>query len=221
MILRYEELWPEHPFRFRIACQELCGEETPRREYRRTPPGIRDTVLALLEDLPDDEWVYWCVDDKYPVRLMTEKILELRDDALASPDMDGLMFCRCRVTLNNPKLALLPGERRNRSGDVYLERRSWYQFWVHQFLRVKVIRYLYRSLPDLPGAKPMNPFENNVEKLPEHRLYVTRENFAVFGESTSRGAITQNCYESIRETGIELPERFQKPDGRHILLGKL
>jgi hypothetical protein len=50
---------------------------------------------------------------------------------------------------------------------------------------------------------------------------VTKENFAVFGESTRRGVITQNCYESMVAAGIELPEWFRHPDGEYVTLGKL
>jgi len=53
------------------------------------------------------------------------------------------------------------------------------------------------------------------------RLFVIKENFAVFGESTQRGVITQNCYESMLASGIKLPEWFQHPNGEYITLGKL
>jgi len=52
-------------------------------------------------------------------------------------------------------------------------------------------------------------------------LFVTRENFAVFGESTQKGVITQNCYESILVSGIELPEWFHSPNGQCVTMGKL
>ncbi len=78
------------------------------------------------------------------------------------------------------------------------------------------------NLPDhIPSAKAMDELKNDVPKLPEHRLFVTRENFAVFGESTRRGVITQNCYESMVAAGIELPEWFRHPDGEYVTLGKL
>jgi hypothetical protein len=67
----------------------------------------------------------------------------------------------------------------------------------------------------------MDEFKDNVPKLAEHRLFVTQENFAVFGESTEGGAITQNCYESIRASGIQLPEWFRNPTGKYVTLGKL
>ena len=70
-------------------------------------------------------------------------------------------------------------------------------------------------VPDLKLPK------DTIVKLPEHRLFVTEENFAIFGESTHKGVITQNCYESIRKTDIELPARFRRSSGRYVIMGKL
>ena len=222
MILQYERLWPNHPFVFRIPFQNLRGTNTNRAEYRQTPENIRATVLELLRDLDDEEWIYWCVDDKYPIRLVTDKIERLISDAVQSAEMSGLLFCRCRVTLTNPELALYPAKMISSSGEVLLERKAWFQIWLHQLLKTKVLRYLFSQLPeDIPNAKAMDELKDAVPKLREHRLFVTEKNFAVFGESTHRGAITQNCYESIAATNIELPEWFRQPNGEHIIMGKL
>src|SRR5712691_1441198 len=222
MILQYERLWPNHPIVFRIPFQNLRGANTDKSEYRQTPENIRATVLELLSDVDDEEWIYWCVDDKYPIRLVTDKIERLISDAIQSPEMSGLLFCRCRVTLTNPKLALYPAKMISSSGEVLLERKAWFQIWLHQLLKTKVLRYLFSQLPDdIPNAKAMDELKDAVPRLREHRLFVTEKNFAVFGESTHRGAITQNCSESIAATNIELPECFRQPNGEHITLGKL
>src|SRR5947208_9104041 len=123
MIRQYAVLWPDHPFVFRVPYQRLRGPATDRLEFRRTPENIRATVLELLSDLDDEEWVYWCIDDKYPIRLVVDKIETFKADALQSPEMSGLLFCRCRVTLTDPKLALYPGKIVNMSGIVLLERK--------------------------------------------------------------------------------------------------
>jgi hypothetical protein len=221
MILRYEQLWPNHPFVFRIPFQNLAGTETERTNYVRTPGDLRATGLHLIADLHDEEWIYWCIDDKYPIRLITEKIVDLIEDVTRSPDMSGLLFCRCRAVLESPKLTLYPKERVNSLGDIYFERKAWHQIWIHQLLRVKVLRHLFSHLPSsIPTAKAMDKLKDDVIKPPEHRLFVTKENFAVFGESTHKGRITQNCYDSIKGTGIELPGRFQRPNGQHVILGE-
>jgi hypothetical protein len=222
MILQYERLWPDHPFVFRIPYQQSRGMDTERINYRQTPEDIKGTLLHLLADLDDEEWIYWCVDDKYPIQLLTGKIYDLMTHAIGSPKMSGLLFCRCRVTLNSPKLALYPKEIINPSGDTYFERKAWYQIWLHQLLKVKVLRYLFTHFPDrIPSAKEMDEFKDAIVKPSELRLFVTKENFAVFGESTARGLITQNCYESMVANQIALPDWFRHPNGQHVTMGKL
>jgi len=222
MILQYERLWPDHPFVFRIPYQHIGGTDTERTNYRKTPEAIKATVLHLLADVDDEEWIYWCVDDKYPIRLVTEKITDLITRAVSSPEMSGFLFCRCRITLNSPKLALYPEEIVNLSGDIYFERKAWYQIWIHQLLKAKVLRYLFTHLPDcIPSAKEMDQLKNEIVKPRELRLFVTKENFAVFGESTARGLVTQNCYESMVASNIEFPEWFRHPNGQYVTMGEL
>lgn len=222
LIFQYTRLWPDHPFVFYVPFQQLGGTDNDRVRYLTAPRDIKGTVLRLLADIDDDEWIYWCVDDKYPIALVTDKIASLISHATGSPDMDGLLFCRCRATLTNPRRTLYPRKILNPFGDVYFERRAWFQIWIHQLLRARVLRHLFTHLPDhIPNAKAMDALKENVPKPPEQRLFVTEQNFAVFGESTQRGVITQNCYESMLAAGIQLPEWFQRPNGQYVTLGKL
>jgi hypothetical protein len=222
MVLQYHKLWPDHPFVFRIPYQQLAADNIDRTQFVKTPADIRATVLELITDLDDEEWIYWCADDKYPIQLVTKKIVDLRSDAMQSPEMDGLLFCRCRLLLDNPNLTLYPEELTNRFGDTYLQRKAWHQIWIHQFLKVKVLRYLFTHLPDqIPTAKAMDELKDEIPKLPEHRLFVTKNNFAIFGESTHKGTINRNCYKSIRKTNIKLPEWFREPNDKTVIIGKL
>jgi hypothetical protein len=222
MIFQYNRLWPDHPFVFHVPYQKLGGADTKRVKYLTAPSDIKGTVLHLLTEIDDEEWIYWCVDDKYPIQLVTDKIESLISHAMRSREVDGLLFCRCRATLNNPRLTLYRRKTTNPFGDVYFERKAWFQIWIHQILRAKVLRHLFTHLPDhIPNAKAMDELKNEVPKLLEHRLFVTKENFTVFGESTRQGVITQNCYESMIAAKIELPEWFRHPDGEYVVLGKL
>src|SRR5207249_11495979 len=91
MILQYQRLWPDHPFCFRIPYQKLGGITSDQLEYVKTPgdtpEAIPAAILQLLADLPDEEWVYWCSDDKYPIRLVIDKIRELMSQALEAADI--------------------------------------------------------------------------------------------------------------------------------------
>ena len=222
MMLQYAKLWPDHPFVFHIPYQALRGDESDRVRYIKAPPAIRATVLQLINGADDEEWIYWCMDDRYPIQLKTEEISRLMAHATGSRKMSGLLFCRCRALLNYPKTTLFPAKYRGHAGQIYRERRGWHQIWIHQFLKIKVLRHLFSHLPaELPNANAMDKLKHEVPKLREHRLFVTRENFAVFGESTRRGAITQNCYESAMRAGLTLPEWFQQPNGERVILGRL
>ncbi len=222
MILQYERLWPDHPFVFRIPYQSLRGPDSERHEYIKAPGGIPPSVLQLIADVDDEEMIYWCADDKYPVQLVTDKITGLMSYACQSPDIGGLMFCRCRVTLERPDLALYSREWVTPLGEILLERRAWYQIWIHQFLRAKVLRYFFSEMPDyIASAKAMDTLKNDIVKLADHRLFVTKENFAVFGESTQHGRLTRNCYESIRNTNIQVPQKYRRPSRKRITMGKL
>lgn len=222
MIGQYERLWPDHSFVFQVPYQDLGGPKSNRIEYTQTPMDIPSSVLRLLDDVEDEEWVYWCPDDKYPIQLVIEKIKALMAEVLEASEISGLMFCRCRATLGNPALSLYPGERKTAAGEILLERRAWYQIWIHQFLRAKVLRYFFSSMPeDFADAKTMDTLKSDILKLADHRLFVTKKNFAVFGESTHGGQITRNCYASIRKTDIELPEHWQRPSRERITMGRL
>ena len=222
LMLQYERLWPDHPFRFRIPFQQLRGSDSNRVEFIESPPEIAATVLKLIEDIDDEEWIYWCSDDKYPIRLIVKKIKELINYALATSEISGLLFCRSRVTLDRPEISLLPHQRVTPDGATLLERKGWYQIWIHQFLRAKVLRSLFSQLPlEIPSAKALDDLKDQIPKPDEYHLFVTEQNFAVFGESTKRGVITGNCLESIRQTDIQLPEWFQRSTGEWVTMGKL
>ncbi|MGI9113543.1 MAG: hypothetical protein ACR2FX_00650 [Chthoniobacterales bacterium] len=222
MIRQYARLWPDHPFRFRIPFQTLATADNEREQYIQTPPDIPGTVLQLMHDLEDEEWIYWCADDKYPIQLVTQKFTTLFNYVREQPDISGLLCCRCRVTLEKPELSLLPGKRATPDGDVLLERRKWYQIWIHQFLRVKVLRYFFTHMSkDIPNAKVMDELKNDIPKPGELRLFVTEQNYAVFGESTQRGVLTRNCYQSIRQTGLTLPEWLSRPNDNDVTMGDL
>lgn len=209
MIFKYDQAWPGHPFCFRIPYQHIATPASQRREYIKTPPEIKATVLGLLNDLPDDEWIYWCIDDKFPIELNLPKIRILAEylETENPTDMSCVLFCRCRDVLRAKNLT---GHRLMDShGNVYLERMFYNQIWIHQFLRVKVIRHLFLSFPDnIPSARIMDQYKSQLDKPASHRLYVTKENLAVFGESTTSGKLTPICYRSFIQNSLALPDWF-------------
>lgn len=212
MIRRYDVVWPSHPFTFHVPYQQEALPDA-RVVSRRTRAPIRATVLGLLEEFDDEAWVYWCIDDKYPVRLV-QPLVERLAAAVQSdelPGLDGLLFCRCRRLLLPEHL--LAERRDGPDGVVLLRRKDYSQIWIHQFLRAKVLRQLFLRLPEsIRQANEMDVMKDRLALPPDHRLYVVETNLAVFGESTIRGRVTRNCAESLRSLGLGLPSGFEEAD---------
>ena len=221
-ILKYQQLWPDHPFLFRIPYQTLLPNPAPDREYVKTPPALKATTLNLLQDLDDEEWVFWCIDDKFPMAFDMPNVNALTAWVQGSvPDsVSAILFCRC-CRLLHPEY--LTGRRIvDPNGNVYLERKAYEQIWIPQFLRVKVIRHLFTSFPDeIPGAKLMDGYVRRLAKPASHQLYVTESNLAVFGESTRKGILTAVCYRSFLEQGLPLPDWHREVDPRGLVRGEL
>jgi len=217
MIRQYQSLWPGNPFQFRVPYQEspnnLIKNHAGRIELIHTPRAIKQTVLALVADLPETEWIYWCIDDKYPIYLDVDRIAALYRYTLKinNPKVQGMMFCRCRKLLEDRHLRS-ESEIAGPVGLQLVERKNYYQFWIHQFMRVSVLRSLFNEFPDREfRAKEMDKFTGQdpgmkVKKYDQcQKMYVTMQNLARFAESTVGGALTRNCYESMIRQGITPP----------------
>ena len=206
MISCYKDLWPDHPFVFRIPFQseERCIV-SPDREYIHTSPEIKMTVLTLLCDLHDEEWVYWCIDDKYPIKLQISQISSIYDSILREPskDISGVLFCRARHMMDPDYLT---PDKIYLGNEQLLGRKAYQQIWIHQFIRVKVLRHLFSGFPDfIPKASMMDGMKDRLVKLEIYKIYVTAENHAVFGESSIGNVITGNCISSLIKKGFQVP----------------
>lgn len=220
MIKCYMDLWPDNPFVFRVPYQ---SEET--RYYFenlfndkvmmvKSPSGIVDTMETILSDFKDDDWIFWCMDDRYPMALNLDEI-KLIYDFIQSPKSNGISalmyvnapWCWLDKELYKHDFKINNGEQ------TYLRRKGYRMIWIHQFMRVKVLRTLFSYFPaDMKTAKNMD-YIMYQHTLPDNQwLYMLDHNAAVYGESTSRGLITRNCLKSFKDRGIDLPEGFDFSD---------
>ena len=216
MIDRYAAVWPDHPFVFRLpdgaAAREMAPRHTARVELVPTAEGegrgrFRAAVLWLLEGLADDAWVYWCIDDKYVMwldRRSADGVVQAVR-AVTDPGICGLSFARTRKLFDPAHVST---ERLRIGRQAFLRRTSYAQIWLHQFLRVRVLRDLFTSFPEvIESAKEMDALHRAKPLPADQRLYVLDHNAVVFGESTSRGVLTANCAASLSR-GRGLPAGF-------------
>ena len=217
MLLTYKKLCPGHPFTFRIPYQE--NRDLPVGlgpvELVKTPLPIKQTVLSLISDLPDNDWVYWCIDDKFLIEINPQVATHLVASTKNTDDTSiaGVLFCRCRGMCGPPHVSREPVFTTN-LGIKLLRRFDFNQIWLHQLLRVKVLRTLFESFPDYHfRAIEMDTFTEqgpSARKLPPGQIfYVTEQNFKVLGESTRDGRLTKTCINSLNKYDQEIPDDFE------------
>ena len=148
MIMRYDAVWPSHPFAFHVPFQQrpLPGV---RIAARQTPEAIRGTVLGLLQEFDDETWIYWCIDDKYPIQLVQPTVARLAEAVVSDrlPGVDGVIFCRWRKLLRPEHLL---EERRDAPGGVVLRRRINYAHIMDP--PVPAGQSAAPALPPVPGV---------------------------------------------------------------------
>ena len=226
MIQNYMNIWPENPFIFRIPYQIypsfLKDKYQNRVELVRTDSRIKPTLLSLIEDLNDDEWIFWCIDDRYPIDMKIDNVSYIYNWILDIPPsvLSGVMFS------NFPKMMhvknIMPEDYclYDNRGRKYFRRKNYAMIWMHQFLRVSVIRKLFNEFPDdFNKAKQMDYFKAGLSLPEEHKLYLYSKHIAEYGESTHRGQITLNCVNSFKKLGMELPPGLEITN-KEILIQK-
>jgi len=224
MLKTYSIHWPNNKFIFRIPYQEdtrICAHGQAI-ELVQMGSGIKETVRGLLQGIPDDEWVFWCLDDKFLIAIdenaasyFSNWLSEIND-----PLISGLCFCRARRLLL-PDTVNEIAKARTARGDPLLLRLNYNQIWLHQFLRARVVRALFDTFPDINfKAEEMDIFKNKQVIPHDTNLYVTERNYAVFGESTVGGKLTKGCMASMQKFAVKIPLNFEVMD-MSVVIGDL
>ena len=93
-----------------------------------------------MEDLPDDEWVYWCMDDKYPIKLDESKANEVVDFVQSIDDTNIINVCFHYVRKIKDSAEKMQRENRglqiNFKNLRYIEHTSYKNNWLHQFFNL-------------------------------------------------------------------------------------
>jgi len=126
----------------------------------------------------------------------------------------GLSIVKARslATIRDPEPLALGGHH-------WLRRRDYRQIWLHQLLRVKVLRALFAGFPEvIAAAKQMDELHRQATLPDDQRLYAITRNALVLGESTSGGRLLKGCAEALRR-GRGIPAGFAVDD-RDVVIGR-
>lgn len=220
MLLTYQDKWSSNNFQFRIPYNQSIPEDIERDfddcvEFVHTEAPFKKTVSALINDLDDTEWVYWCIDDKYLINIDEIKANMVREfvDQIQDPNITGVCFQFVRWI----KKTIQPGDVINFNGLTFLQHKSKYNNWLHQFYRVGSLRKLLDHVPE-PQLYKMNLLDQQKHRLTiPGKLLTLDHNIATHGESTTGGKITLNCVESFNNYSLQIPTDFKISDRREIV----
>lgn len=221
MIQCYLDLWPNNPLVFRVPYQsddvknfyiEKYGDKV---EMIKSQSGIVDTVYTLLTDLPQNEWVFWCMDDRYPISLNVMELEKIYKFVLGanSSNISAMLFTSEPYCWSPNNVYLDQFKIKLDNGQIYY-RRKWYRMiWNHQFMRVDFIKDWFSHFPrQMKQAKIMDDILLTMTLPESFRLYMTKENYGIYGESTSRGKMTKNAIDSFSQRKITIPSNFEHSD---------
>lgn len=210
MVVKYAELWPDHPFTFRIP-DSVPGRDLSERNPDRVSlipvrdTQIRGTVLDLVLDLDPETWVYWCIDDKYPVRINVSKMNRLVHEVRSLDNPTIAAVCPTQPRQDKWR-SLDPATELRLGGRRYRDRGDWSRIWLHQFVRVRLLRELMEPMPaKLARAKMMDDLLKTRSPWQDSMTYIVRRSLITVGESTTRGRLTKNCAESMQRCGVLAP----------------
>ena len=218
MLTKYFMLWNSNKFTFRVPWNKkypykLAGKFGKRIELIHSEVEFKKTFEALTKDLPDEEWVYWCIDDKYPIELMEKKCNQVVDlvNKIEDKDIVNVTFNFVReVVSSSEEMKLHPKISYNNL--TFIQHASFTNNWLHQFFRVSALREFWGNInePDKYQAKAM---DSEVKPI-SGKCFTLNHKISLYGESTDRGIITESCFNSCNNLKIGLPPHFKKEKKR-------
>ncbi|MFP4100763.1 hypothetical protein [Coleofasciculus sp.] len=250
LIYTYQKVWPSNPFTFIVPYGDEDGEyaqflkekyknkieliyteaarvihpveqEVKTAERIKKVSLVKPTMLKLLENIPDEEWIFWSMDDRYLIKLKTKDADDIYNYLANIQDKTI-----CFVRLLRGKRFLKDKFIKKESGitinkkcrlieTIYTDKTAIVDIWEPQFLRAKVLRRIFENFPN----RPFIPKEMDLltkEKLVGEKCYVPEKNLIVFGESTHRGQLTENCVASHKKWGLEITQNFEVSKKYHV-----
>ena len=176
---------------------------------------FKETFDSLTQDLDDNEWVYWCIDDKYPIKLDEEKVNQVVNfvDSINDPKIINVCFHFVREIERSANSIQREGSGMELrfEGLRFIEHKSFINNWLHQFFRVRALREFWGNLKE-PHQYKAKAMDKDVKPLSGTSLTLDH-NICVYGESTHERFATENCRVSCGKFNIAVPAYFlcEKP----------
>ncbi len=211
LVQRYDQLWPSHPFEFLIPYQDAGGVPTslndnPRCRLVRAAGDIRSSMTALLDGVEDGDWVFWAIDDRYPIQVCEPDRLDQVTRAVMAneaPDIGAVRLLRWKENLSTETVVLGGVEfRLQQPGDTR-------GFWIHQFVRAGVLRevFLNEDLPMVYSIRVLHAaYRARGRPRMSERILVPSQSLLYFAEPCTSGKLISAARDDLMAAGCMPPD---------------
>ncbi|MDP2597668.1 hypothetical protein [Alteromonas stellipolaris] len=183
--------------RFKIDGAEI--------EFVLSESDILSTMESLLNQVEDNEWIYWAIDDRYPMEVECTQF-KVIFDAL-NTDMfrgiNGVKLLPWREPLAAHKFSYKFINLQSQ------EPKSMFGFWHHHFLRSKVLKamFLSENKHRENNIRLINNLYRDEDYLPFlEAVYVVDSPIIELAEPLFNGKLTLNGYRDLKTFNCELPD---------------
>jgi hypothetical protein len=200
----YMDLWPECPFTFRVPWNNIKPKSLmgyPNIELIQCDKDIRLTMQALLEDIEDNEWVYWCIDDRFPISINVSEMSKLYNNLHQYEEFYYVRpFSYKYFNKNNTPNTIL-----SKSPQFSIQSNTHeYGYYMHHFCKAHILKTLF-SLEDCISIYDFHhhltrKFYQNITGL---RLLSNKKDWIEFREQSANGKITGICKKYLDQLNIK------------------
>lgn len=173
--------------------------------YIQSASGIKESIKALLAGIDDDEWVLWCIDDRYPVKVDKTKFIAM---------VNNLSKGEVNANFNGFKLTKwvepVSAESVEFSGAAFQQQEECGMtgFWHHQFVRARILRKVFVDCEEYQND--IRLLNNRLHK--QHILdfllhvHVPSTSIVWFKEPLKKGLLTINGIEDLKKFNCPVPD---------------
>jgi len=220
-IITYEHYIPDNEFTFLVPYNDVIPEYinklksilNERLILIKCENKFKTTMTALLNEIPDEEFIYWCFSDNYIHQILDrEKFIKVKnsieDGYNNEYDVVAIVYNKKynKMRKELPKVFL--------NNIEYLVGPKWdnpvFNIWNHQFMKAKLLKKIWELFDEPKKAKELDYQLMNLK----HRIYkdpvfngckniYLDEKIIRLGENTSRGLMTANAYEHYKKLNLD------------------
>lgn len=209
---KYMTLWENCPLEFLIPVNNK--EEYQSYDFFKScnnveliesKSDIRSTMKTLLSGINDDDWVYWCIDDRFPTEIIDKDLLNNLFREIESGKLDhlnGLKLFRWHEDISEETMLLA-------NNIFHVQRpKGLFGFWLHSFVKAKVLRKIFLSdqLNKIYKISDITTYFHNKPQIDVfQKTVIPQNNIILMGEPCIEGEITVNGYKELKENSCPIP----------------